>query len=133
MMPALAYRTGPSAFDATPHPCSVWWQSAGYTTQQIADIAAKLEQAESQVQHTSRAMGYYMPERKRDESQLSKCAKDGYATRPIAINPLQAHASKLGRPILPSRPHTITPAPQGDHGDRVRARPVCADAERHGV
>ena len=52
-------------------------QSASYTTQQIVDIAAKLNQAEAQVQHSSRAMGYFMPEKKREESHLTKCARDG--------------------------------------------------------
>jgi len=47
-----------------------------YTAGQIGDLAEKLEQAETQLAHSGRMGGYFMPEKKKDESQLSKLAKD---------------------------------------------------------
>lgn len=49
-----------------------------YTAGQINDLADKLEQAETQLAHSGRMGGYFMPsEKKKEESQLSKLTKDG--------------------------------------------------------
>jgi len=47
-----------------------------YTAGQITDLAEKLEQAETQLSHSGRMGGYFMPEKKKDESQLAKLTKD---------------------------------------------------------
>jgi len=47
-----------------------------YTAGQISDLAEKLEQAETQLAHSGRMGGYFMPDKKKDESQLSKLTKD---------------------------------------------------------
>mmetsp|Transcript_20539 Transcript_20539/g.28821 ORF Transcript_20539/g.28821 Transcript_20539/m.28821 type:complete len:335 (-) Transcript_20539:73-1077(-) len=47
-----------------------------YTAGQISDLSEKLEQAETQLAHSGRMGGYFMPEKKKDESQLSKLTKD---------------------------------------------------------
>jgi len=47
-----------------------------YTAGQISDLSEKLEQAETQLQHSGRMGGYFMPERKKEESQLAKLTKD---------------------------------------------------------
>jgi len=47
-----------------------------YIAGQITDLAEKLEQAETQLSHSGRMGGYFMPEKKKDESQLAKLTKD---------------------------------------------------------
>jgi len=47
-----------------------------YTSGQIMDLSEKLEQAEIQLSHSGRMGGYFMPEKKKDESQLAKLSKD---------------------------------------------------------
>jgi len=47
-----------------------------YTAGQISDLAEKLEQAETQLAHSGRMGGFFVPEKKKDESQLSKITKD---------------------------------------------------------
>jgi COP9 signalosome complex subunit 5 len=47
-----------------------------YTGGQISDLAEKLEQAESHLAHSGRMGGFFMPERKKEESQLSKLTRD---------------------------------------------------------
>jgi COP9 signalosome complex subunit 5 len=47
-----------------------------YTAGQISDLAEKLEQAETALAHSGRMGGFFMPEKKKDESQLSKITKD---------------------------------------------------------
>jgi len=47
-----------------------------YTAGQIHDLAEKLEQAEMQLAHSGRMGGYFMPEKKKEESQLLKLTKD---------------------------------------------------------
>jgi len=48
-----------------------------YISNQISDLSDKLEQAESQLAHSGRMGGYFLPERKKEESQLTKITKDG--------------------------------------------------------
>jgi len=47
-----------------------------YTAGQISDLAEKLEQAETQLVHSGRMGSYFLPERKKEESQLSKLTRD---------------------------------------------------------
>jgi len=47
-----------------------------YTSGQISDLAEKLEQAETALAHSGRVGGYMMPEKKKEESQLSKLNRD---------------------------------------------------------
>jgi len=49
-----------------------------YTAGQISDLAEKLEQAETGLTHSGRmGMGsYFMPEKKKEESQLAKLTRD---------------------------------------------------------
>jgi len=47
-----------------------------YTAGQISDLSEKLEQAETALAHSGRMGGYFMPDRKKEESQLSKLTKD---------------------------------------------------------
>jgi len=47
-----------------------------YTAGQISDLAEKLEQAETQLAHSGRMGGYFPTDKKKEESQLSKLAKD---------------------------------------------------------
>jgi len=47
-----------------------------YTAGQISDLAEKLEQAETQLAHSGRMGGFFVPEKKKDDSQLSKITKD---------------------------------------------------------
>jgi len=47
-----------------------------YTAGQISDLAEKLEQAETQLVHSGRMGGFFVPEKKKDDSQLSKITKD---------------------------------------------------------
>jgi COP9 signalosome complex subunit 5 len=47
-----------------------------YTAGQISDLAEKLEQAETALAHSGRMGGYFMPEKKKEESQLGKLTKD---------------------------------------------------------
>jgi len=49
----------------------------GYTAGQISDLAEKLESAETQLAHSGRMGSYFVPDRKKEESQLSKLTKDG--------------------------------------------------------
>lgn len=49
-----------------------------YTGGQISDLAEKLEQAETQLAHSGRMGGFFMPEKKKEESQLSKLTRDRY-------------------------------------------------------
>jgi len=46
-----------------------------YASGQISDLADKMEQAETQLQHSGR-MGYFMQDKKKDDSQLSKLTRD---------------------------------------------------------
>lgn len=48
----------------------------GYTAGQISDLSEKLEQAETQLAHSGRMGGYFMPEKKKEDSQLSKLSRD---------------------------------------------------------
>jgi COP9 signalosome complex subunit 5 len=48
----------------------------GYTAGQISDLSEKLEQTETQLQHSGRVGGYFMPEKKKEDSQLLKLTKD---------------------------------------------------------
>jgi len=48
-----------------------------YTAGQISDLSEKLEQAETHLTHSGRMGGYFVPEKKKEESQLSKLTKDG--------------------------------------------------------
>jgi len=47
-----------------------------YTAGQISDLAEKLEQAETALSHSGRMGGFFMPEKKKEESQISKLTKD---------------------------------------------------------
>jgi len=47
-----------------------------YTAGQISDLSEKLEQAENHLAHSGRMGGYFMPEKKKEDSQLSKLTKD---------------------------------------------------------
>jgi len=47
-----------------------------YTGGQISDLAEKLEQAETQLAHSGRMGGFFIPEKKKEDSQLSKITKD---------------------------------------------------------
>eukprot|EP00164_Ancoracysta_twista_P000489 GFYU01000654.1.p1 GENE.GFYU01000654.1~~GFYU01000654.1.p1 ORF type:complete len:331 (-),score=98.00 GFYU01000654.1:223-1215(-) len=47
-----------------------------YYSGQIADLAQKIEQADGQMTQSGRLSGYYVPEKKKEESQLSKITKD---------------------------------------------------------
>jgi COP9 signalosome complex subunit 5 len=47
--------------------------NAGYTTGQVADLSEKLEQAEQQLGHSG---GFMMEQERKEESKLSKAAKD---------------------------------------------------------
>jgi len=47
-----------------------------YTAGQISDLAEKLEQAETQLSHSGRMGGFFMPEKKKEDSQISKITKD---------------------------------------------------------
>jgi len=47
-----------------------------YTAGQISDLSEKLEQADTQLQHSGRMGGYFMPEKKKEDSQLSKLTRD---------------------------------------------------------
>jgi len=52
------------------------YSNRDYTAGQISDLAEKLEQAETQLAHSGRMGGFFVPEKKKDESQLSKITKD---------------------------------------------------------
>jgi len=47
-----------------------------YTSNQIFDLADKLEQADTQLSHSGRMGGYTMPDKKKEDSQLSKLTRD---------------------------------------------------------
>jgi COP9 signalosome complex subunit 5 len=47
-----------------------------YTAGQISDLTEKLEQVEVQLLHSGKMGGYFAPEKKKEESQLSKLTKD---------------------------------------------------------
>jgi len=47
-----------------------------YTAGQISDLAEKLEQAETALSHSGRMGGFFMAEKKKEESQISKLSKD---------------------------------------------------------
>jgi len=51
-----------------------------YTTRQLSDLTDKLEQSESQLSHSRMGGGFFMADRKKEESALAKIAKD--CTRP---------------------------------------------------
>jgi len=46
----------------------------------IGDVSEKIEQAETQLQHSGRMGGMFFPEKKKEESQLSKVTKDSTKT-----------------------------------------------------
>jgi COP9 signalosome complex subunit 5 len=46
----------------------------------INDLSEKLEQAESQLAHSGRLGGYFVPDKKKEESQLTKIARDSIKT-----------------------------------------------------
>jgi COP9 signalosome complex subunit 5 len=48
-----------------------------YTAGRIGDLSEKLEQAEAQLAHAGRVGTYFLHEKKKEESQLSKIMKDG--------------------------------------------------------
>jgi len=47
-----------------------------YTAGQISDLSEKLDQAESQLAHSGRMGGYFLQEKKKEDSQFSKLTKD---------------------------------------------------------
>lgn len=65
-----------------------------YITNQITDLADKLEQAETQLQHPGRAGGYHLPEKKKEDSQLSKLTKDCTKTTVEQVNGLITQVAK---------------------------------------
>eukprot|EP01103_Thecamoeba_quadrilineata_P006839 TRINITY_DN16575_c0_g1_i1.p1 TRINITY_DN16575_c0_g1~~TRINITY_DN16575_c0_g1_i1.p1 ORF type:complete len:327 (+),score=41.64 TRINITY_DN16575_c0_g1_i1:1-981(+) len=61
---------------------------------QISDLAQKLEQAESQLSHSGRMGGFFLPERKKEESQLSKLTKDGAKTTIEQVHGMMSQVMK---------------------------------------
>ncbi len=51
-------------------------QNRDYFSSAIADIGEKLEQAETQLSHGGRLGSFFAPEKKKEESQLTKLTKD---------------------------------------------------------
>jgi len=51
-----------------------------YIAGAINDLSEKLEQAETQLAHSGRVGGYFLPEKKKEESQLTKIARDSIKT-----------------------------------------------------
>lgn len=51
-----------------------------YIAGAINDLSEKLEQAESQLAHSGRMGGYFLPDKKKEESQLTKIARDSVKT-----------------------------------------------------
>jgi len=51
-----------------------------YIAGAINDLSEKLEQAETQLAHSGRMGGYFLPEKKKEESQLAKISRDSIKT-----------------------------------------------------
>jgi len=68
-----------------------------YTCKSIADMAEKLEQAEGQLGQSGRMMGYHVPDKKKDESQLAKITRDSSKT---AIEQLHGVMTQVTKDVL---------------------------------
>jgi len=64
-----------------------------YFTSAISDVSYKTEQAETQLQHSGR-MGGFFPEKKKEESQLSKVTKDATKTAVEQVHSLMNQVNK---------------------------------------
>eukprot|EP00744_Colponema_vietnamica_P008405 GILI01011991.1.p1 GENE.GILI01011991.1~~GILI01011991.1.p1 ORF type:complete len:340 (-),score=98.97 GILI01011991.1:85-1104(-) len=78
-------------------------QNREYTTNQIVDLAFKLEQAETSLAHSARSG---MLEPRKEESALSKVAKDGSST---AVEQLNGLLSQVVKDLLFNRAHCCRP------------------------
>jgi len=66
-----------------------------YFAAAIGDVSEKLEQAETQLQHSGRmGGGMFFPEKKKEESQLSKVTKDGTKTAIEQVHGLMTQVLK---------------------------------------
>jgi len=63
---------------------------------QISDLAEKMEQAESQLQHSGR-MGFLLPDRQKEESPLTKLSRDASK---VAIEQAKGLASEVIKDLL---------------------------------
>mmetsp|Transcript_20409 Transcript_20409/g.49389 ORF Transcript_20409/g.49389 Transcript_20409/m.49389 type:complete len:342 (+) Transcript_20409:180-1205(+) len=69
-----------------------------YTVRSIKDLSEKMEQAETQLSHSSRMGGYYLaPEKKQEETAISKMCKD---STKIAIEQLQGLMTQVAKDAL---------------------------------
>ena len=69
-----------------------------YTVRSIRDLSAKMEQAETQLAHSSRLGGYYLePAKKQEESAVSKMCKD---STKIAIEQIQGLMTQVSKDEL---------------------------------
>jgi COP9 signalosome complex subunit 5 len=65
-----------------------------YIAGQIGDLSEKLEQAETQLAHSGRIGSYFVHEKKKEESQLSKVTKDSSKTSIEQVNGLMSQVIK---------------------------------------
>jgi len=65
-----------------------------YIAGAINDLSEKLEQAESQLAHSGRMGGYFLPEKKKEESQLTKISRDSIKTTLEQANGMMAEVMK---------------------------------------
>jgi len=65
-----------------------------YIAGAINDLSEKLEQAESQLAHSGRMGGYFLPEKKKEESQLTKISRDSIKTTLEQANGMMSEVLK---------------------------------------
>eukprot|EP01121_Diplochlamys_sp_Union-15-3_P004424 TRINITY_DN1455_c0_g1_i1.p1 TRINITY_DN1455_c0_g1~~TRINITY_DN1455_c0_g1_i1.p1 ORF type:complete len:337 (+),score=69.38 TRINITY_DN1455_c0_g1_i1:105-1115(+) len=65
-----------------------------YTAGAISDLSEKLEQAENQLSHSNRMGGMFLPDKKKEESQLSKLTKDSAKTTIEQVHGLMSQVIK---------------------------------------
>jgi len=65
-----------------------------YIAGAINDLSEKLEQAESQLAHSGRMGGYFLPEKKKEESQLTKISRDSIKTTLEQANGMMSEVMK---------------------------------------